>query len=64
MENQNKTIIIPAFKNENNIIEEMILLEAQIQGIINNLKESMEREVESVIKELIKAILGLIKKQE
>ena len=37
----------------------MIIFEAQIQGIINNLKESMEREVESVIKELIKTIPGL-----
>ena len=61
LENQNKAIIIPEFKNENNIIEEMILLEAQIQGIINNLKESVEREAESIINELIKAISGLIK---
>ena len=37
----------------------MIIFEAQIQGIINNLKESMEREVESVINELIKTIPGL-----
>ena len=35
LENKNKTIIIPGFKKDNNIIEEMILLEAQIQGIFN-----------------------------
>ena len=60
LESRNNNLIIPEFKNDN-IIEEMILLEAQINGIINKLKESKEREAESVINELIKAIPGLIK---
>ena len=38
LECRNNNLIIPEFKDDN-IIEEMILLEAQINGIINKLKE-------------------------
>ena len=54
LENKNTSLIIPDFKDNNNIIEVMTLLEAQINILIDDMKSNIEKEAEIAINELIK----------
>ena len=58
--NSNK-IAIPEFEDNNIIIEEIIILEAEIQCEIRKINLNKEKEAELMIKELINKIPTLIK---
>ena len=58
--NSNK-ILIPDFKDNNTIIEEMIILETQIQCETQKISTNKEKEAELIIKELLNKIPAIIK---
>ena len=64
LENKNTSLIIPDFKDNNNIIEVMTLLEAQINILIDDMKSNIEKEAEIAINDLIKEIPILIKDKD
>ncbi len=63
-ENKNTSLIIPDFKDNNNIIEIMTFLETQIIILIDDMKSNLEKEAEIAFNSLIKEILLLIKDKE